>query len=284
MAAPNTYANISSFVVTVYEQALLIARAENVMQPLVTGFTDLTGKAVRSNQEYGASTFNAIEDIDDLASQAFTPAAISTLTPAEYGAQFFVTDTRLESDPFPMQAQAAQELGASYAKTIDTALVNQFVNFTGGTLGAAGSVITWGHLFAMQARLVAQNAPRPYNVVIHPFQWHVLQKSASVAGTRTNAADSLMENVNRAYLVDMVAGMNIYVSNNLTIDSSDDTVIGMFSPAALALDVRRAFRLEPERDASKRGWELNASGMFAAGVWRPKFGIRATFDAVAPTS
>jgi hypothetical protein len=284
MASPNTYANISAFVNTVYEQALLIARAQNVMQPLVTGFTDLTGKAVRSNQEYNASTFNQIEDTDDLASQAFTPSVLSTLTPAEFGAQFFVTDTRLESDPFPMQAQAAQELGASYSKTIDTALVSQFTNFTGGTLGAAGSVITWGHLFAMQARLVAQNAPAPYNVVIHPYQWNVLQKAASVAGTRTNAADSLMEGINRAYLVDMVAGLNIFVSNNLTPDGSDDVIIGMFSPAALALDVRRAFRLEPERDASRRGWELNASGMFAAGVWRPKFGIKATFDASLPTS
>lgn len=284
MAAPNTYSDISSFVNTVYEQALLIARASTVMQPLVTNFTDRTGKAVRSNQEYNASTFNQIEDTDDLASQAFTPSVLSTLTPVEYGAQFFVTDTRLESDPFPMQQQAVQELGASYAKTIDTALLGQFTSFTGGTLGAAGSAITWGHVFAMQARLVAQNAPAPYHLVIHPFQWNVLQKAASVAGTRTNAANMLMEDINRSYLVDQVAGINIFVSNNLSIDSSDDVIIGMFSPAALAIDVRRAFRLEPERDASRRGWELNASGMFAAGVWRPKFGIKATFDATAPTS
>jgi hypothetical protein len=48
----------------------------------------------------------------------------------------------------------------------------------------------------------------------------------------------------------------------------------MFARQAIALDIRRPFRIEPERDASRRGIELNASMIFGAGLWRPTFGVQ----------
>ena len=36
-------------------------------------------------------------------------------------------------------------------------------------------------------------------------------------------------------------------------------------------------RLEPERDASRRGWELNLSTVYAHGVWRPTYGVQMIF-------
>jgi hypothetical protein len=47
----------------------------------------------------------------------------------------------------------------------------------------------------------------------------------------------------------------------------------MFSSNAMALDMRRPFRMEPERDASRRGIELNVSSIYAYGVWRPQYGV-----------
>ena len=57
----------------------------------------------------------------------------------------------------------------------------------------------------------------------------------------------------------------------------------MFSRDALGYDLRRAPRLEPERDASRRGIELNMTAVFAAGVWRPGFGVLGIFDNQAVT-
>jgi hypothetical protein len=42
--------------------------------------------------------------------------------------------------------------------------------------------------------------------------------------------------------------------------------------------------MEAERDASRRGWELNMTAVYAHGVWRPEWGVCMTFDAAAPTS
>ena len=48
---------------------------------------------------------------------------------------------------------------------------------------------------------------------------------------------------------------------------------------AIAYDLRRDVRLEPERDASKRAWELNLTMMYAHGVWRPLWGVQIIHDA-----
>jgi len=48
--------------------------------------------------------------------------------------------------------------------------------------------------------------------------------------------------------------------------------------------MRRALRLEDERDASRRGIELNMTAVYAYGVWRPAMGITGLFDASTPTS
>src|SRR5690606_25474790 len=145
-----------------------------------------------------------------------------------------------------------------------------------------GSAISWDYFFQMQARLRANRVPQPWSFVCHPFHWYQLQKAASVAGTRTNAADNLLNAVNSMFLVDRVAGVDIYVSSYIEPDGQDDSVVAMFGRSAIALDLRRAPRLEPERDASRRGWELNLSAVFAHGTWRPTHGIKGVFDTTLP--
>lgn len=284
MPSLNPSSDITSFINTVFEASILVARDNNVMTGLVRTFNDRTGVATRQNSQYGGATINSIAETDDLSGQAFTPASIATLTPSEVGAQYFMTDTRIESDPFSVRNDAAQDLGGAMATKMETDLIGQFSNFTGGTVGTAGSALTWSYLFAMEAILKANKAPYPYFTVVHPYQWYNLAKAASVASSSaTNAAPSLLEEVNSMFFVKQVGGVYIFTSSNFTIDASADTNIGMWSRDALALDMRRAPRIEPERDASRRGWELNLSAMYAKGVWRPTFGVRGIFDCTAPT-
>lgn len=277
----NTYTNISSFVNTIFEDALFVARENNLAAGLVQGFTDQTGMALRKNQTYGTATINQIAEADDLTSQVFSPTALSTLTPYEYGAQFFLTDQRVESDPFGVRADAAQELGQAMGESIDKKVFGNFSSLTGGTVGATGSAVSWTYFFNAVALLEAQHAPKPFYAVLHPYQWVILARAASVAGSSTNAAASLLEQINRAFYITTIANTNIFVSSNVQL-SGTDAYMGVFSQSALALDIRRAPRLEPERDASRRGWELNMSAVYAHGVWRPKFGVQGLFALTTP--
>ena len=51
MAQFNTYSDISSFVNTVFEDAMFVARDNNLMAQLVTVYNDRQGMAVRKNSE-----------------------------------------------------------------------------------------------------------------------------------------------------------------------------------------------------------------------------------------
>lgn len=276
----NVSANIASFVNTIWEDALMVARENSLASSLVQVFTGTSGTALRSNATWGTATINAITDADDLTSQVFSPTSYQTLTPAEYGAQFFITDTRIETDPFGVRQEAAIELGQALGEAIDKNIFSNFSSLTAGTIGTTGSTLTWSYFFAMAALMQAAHAPRPWVFVCHPHQYYRLGKASSIGATVTNAP-ALQDEFARNFFVSNVAGIDIYVSSNMTA-SSTDYKAGMFSRSAIAYDVRRAPRLEVERDASRRGWELNISALYAHGVWQPRYGVYGLFAGSAP--
>ena len=268
--AINTEANIAAFVNTVWADALLVARENNVMAPLITNFGDLTGLALRKNAKYGTATWNQVAEIDDLTSQAFTPSTDQTLTPYEYGAQFFFTDSRFESDIFAVRQDAAIELGRAYGQKIDGYLVSLFTSFTGGTAGGTTTNMKWASFLNARTQMQRALAPLPWRCVLSTEQYMCLGTTIAPGVTVTNAPQ-LQDEFIRQYYVNTIAGVDIYVDGN--IGTGATVYGGMFSPSAIALDMRRAFRLEPERDASRRGIELNVSSVFAYGVWRPQYGV-----------
>lgn len=281
--ANNLYSDITAYVSTIYADAILVARENMFMSNLVYGFNDRTGLAARSRSEYGTATINTIGEDDDLTSQAFTPSVKSTLTPAEAGAQFFITDSRIESDPFQVRQDAAQELGAAIAEKVNTDLLGNFNALEAGTIGTTGSALTWNYVFAMQALLRVKKAPLPYHFVCTPYQFYRLGIAASVGNTVTNSpATQEKFATGGGFYQGSFYGINFYTCVDCEA-SSTDAYAGMFSPSALALDIRRAFRLEPQRDASRRGWELNASMIYAHGVWRATWGVAGLFTNAAVT-
>ena len=275
----NTYSDISSLVNTIWEDALIVARENSVMPALVTVFNDRSGLAARKNAKYGVATINTVGEADDMTSQAFTPSTDQTLTPAEYGAQFFLTDSRIESDTWQVRQDAAIELGRSLGSSIDYNLVSNFSSLTAGTSGTASGDMTWAIFFSAMAKLRAAYAPLPYTCVLHPYQWHCLGTAIAPGVTVTNAP-ALQDEFVARYFVGNVAGVDIYLDGNISTGTA--CYAGMFSRVAIAHDVRRAPRIEPERDASRRGWELNLSAVYAHGVWRPQYGVCILSAGTAP--
>lgn len=277
-----TYSDVSSLINTIYTDALRVAREQTIMDMLVTTFSDRQGLAPRSVTQYGQVSINEIGESDDILPQQFSRSLLSTLTPAEKGAQFFLTDSRIESDPEDVRRDAAIELGGGIATKIETDILGNFSSLTGGTIGAAGSTLVWGHFFGALSILRANLAPFPYVCVMHPYQWNVLGKAVAPPGAQTNAPefqDAVMEN----FWVSRVSGVDIFISSNIAIDGNGDATAAMFARPAIAYDNRRAPRLEPERDASRRAWELNMTSVYAHGVWRPTYGVQMISDASTPS-
>ena len=282
----NTYADVSALAQTVQDDAIFVLREMGVMQGLITTFTDMTGLNPRVGHKYNQGTATTVGEDDDLTSSAFTPSTDQTLTPAEIGLQYFLTDSRVESDiPENIRNDAGLELGLAAADKVETNLISNLGSLTGGSVGAAGTAITWGYLAAAisQARYINKSNTVPLAAVIHEYQWAVLAKSASIAGATVAPAPGFQEEITRTGFVAVFSGVPIYQSFQAP-DSLDDFHGGVFPRSAIAIDWRRRVRVEPERDASRRGWELNMSAVYAHGVWRPTRGVEMYFDATAPTS
>jgi hypothetical protein len=130
--------------------------------------------------------------------------------------------------------------------------------------------MTWANFFAAITIMRRAIAPRPWVAVLTPEQWHCLGTAIAPGATVTNTP-SLQDEFARQFFVGNVSGVDIFTTANVTNGTS--VFGGMFSRNALALDMRRPFRVEPERDASRRGIELNASSVYAYGVWRPQYGV-----------
>jgi hypothetical protein len=95
----------------------------------------------------------------------------------------------------------------------------------------------------------------------------------------TNALQSALKFVSPSDAILLIEN-GVYAA----VDSGVDFTGGVFPREALALDWRRAIRVEAERDASRRGTELNMSGVYAHGVWRATLGVQMLFDATAPSA
>lgn len=284
----NTWDDVSAIAQTIQDDAIFIIREAGQMQSFITVFNDASGMNPRVGYQYNQGTAKVVSDADDLASEAFTPALDQTLTPFEIGLQFFVTDARAESEvPEQIITDAGRELGFAALDLVETHLVGDMASLTGGTVGTAGSVITWGYVSAAiaQARNANKSVFVPLSCVIHGYQAAVLAKSASIAGATVVSAPDVSDQITRqgmsqAFVFNGVPIYQVFASP----DSQGDFIGGVFPREALAIDWRRAIRVRPQRDESRRGTEFNMSAIYAHGVWRPKRGIQMIFDASVPTS
>jgi len=288
MSSLNTYSDISSIAPNIQEDAIFVIREAGQMQNLITVYRDASGLNPRVGYQYNQGTAQVVGESDDLTSKAFTPSADQTLTPFEIGLQFFVTDSRAESDaPENIITDGGRELGFAALDKVESDLVGDLASLTGGTIGTAGSAITWGYVAAAiaQARNANKSVFVPLACVIHGYQAAVLADAASIAGATTVAATGVADQVTRQGISQAFSFLGVPIYQVFASpDSGDDFTGGVFPREALAIDWRRQVRVEPQRDASRRGTEFNMSAVYAHGIWRPTRGVKMIFDASAPTS
>lgn len=282
MANETTFALVSSWLNDIKEGALLYAQANFIMPNVVTVYSDQTGMQARKVAEYGGGTVQTgLGETDDLNTQAFTLSEIATLSPAEIGTQFIVTDRRLESDVVDVMADLTQHIGYTVGKQVESNLCSNFSAFTGGTVGTAGNALAWADVYKARARLAAASVPGPYTLVLHEYQYYDLATAANVAALSVAGPLRIRDEIQSRYYVGSTGDIDIFTSN-AGLSAGTAVFGGLFNRGALALDIRRPMRIELERDASKRATEVNATMIYAHGLRRAAWGIALLSDASAP--
>jgi hypothetical protein len=282
--AQTRYADIASLLNNIYEGALFTLRQQNLLVPTVTVFRDTAGMMPRKNSQYGAASVRSLTEGEDVTSTQLTRTALSTLTPARFGDQFFVTDERIASDDHNIRADAALEMGAAFAQYVDQTISDQFTSLTGGTIGTAGSTLLWADMIEARAMMHTLKVPGPYYCALHPYQWMHLVKSAVASSGEVRGAPQFNDRIVQNYFVSTIlADVTFVITPSIDVDVLDDAIGAMYNIQALAYDERTPFTIEVERDSSRGGWELNASLRYAVGTWAPARGIKLVGDAATPS-
>lgn len=272
---------------TIYEAAYYTLRERPILARTVANLNDMTGMAPRKSQRYQEVAFASHTDGADVASSVFDPSVLATLTPAEFAARIKVTDQRVESDPESYILNVGTELGLAAADHIDGNIGTAFASLTGGTITkAAGGTITWSDVQAARAILAANKVPGPYTLAVHPFQWrHLVNEAAGTGGAGITNAGQFGDRVfaNSFFNTALFTDVLVVVTANVPGGASTAGTAALYAREAIALDVRRGFRLEPFRNPVALATDYVASMVYGYGVWDAVRGVKLIGNASTPS-
>ena len=269
----------------IYEDALFVARDNNIMSNLVTILPRMEGYATRTVGIWNSATVLEVADgVDFVTNTKFSQASLATFTPTEKMAQFIVTDAMVATAAGRANArnQAAMELGTAMAQKIDKDLIGVFASLS-NSIGTANNAVT--KTIAMGAVTLARldNARGRGSFAWHPTHWQDLWvELGSPAGTYAFTGDVANQAMRDGFVGNWLGGDH-FMTNNIDIDGSADAISAFFVRDAIALDPRAEVSFEEERDASLRGWEINVHSGYDTGVWRADHGTKITGDATEPS-
>jgi len=273
--AATTSTTLDDLFVNIIAQARFTAEEQSLMMGLVTRY-DIGADAGKTIQvpKYPAIAAADLTEGTDMSSTTVSTSSI-TITVQEVGAQVVLTDVAAMGSGNPAE-ELGTVLGNSIATKMDKDLIALFDGFS-SALGGAGTEITVADLFKAAATLRSNKVTGRMSAVVHPFQAYQLK--ANLTNTFANPNAGIAQNTAMVNaFVGTIAGIDIYESANLTIDGSDDAKGAVFAPEALAIAMKRDFKIEPQRDASLRAFELNATAVYGVGELDDSFGVEMLFD------
>jgi len=275
--ASTTTSTLDDLFTSIVREAIFTAQESSLVRNLVTTY-DISGDDGKAIQVpvYPEVSAAGLTEGTDMSSTAVSTTSV-TITAAEVGVQAVLTDLAARSSSRDIAGDLGKVLGEGIAKKMDEDLIALFDGFS-TSVGSAGTELIASHIFSAAARLDNANAPGQKYMVIHPYQAYNLKANLTNTFANPNGGDLQNEAMRNGY-VGRIAGVDIFESANITRDGSDDAKGAVFVPQAIGLAVKWDINIEPERDASIRGWELNATACYGVVELKDDYGIEMYFDA-----
>ena len=279
--AVSKVSDLNSLFNTIYERSLFVAREMNLMSGLVTqaSATGFMNRVIPIRTQVSAVT--KAEGVDFVNPTTFGKSALATITPAVKMAQVILTDEQIATDPESARDDAVTELSAAIATKIDVDIASDFTSFTTDKGDGAGQAATLDNVATGIAVLRKNLAMNPIYFVLHPYAWMDIWRLLGQPAATYMLLGDVANEALRSFYVGNWVGIQWFTSVNVPT-SSTDAIGAIFNREALIFDSREAPTLEPERDASLKGYELNISAAYGHGVRRNVFGVKFTTDITEP--
>lgn len=274
--AATTSSTLDDLFVNIVAQARFTAEEQSLMRNLVTMY-NIEAQAGTTVQvpKYPAIAAGDLTEGTDMSSTTVSTSSVS-IAVGEVGAQVLLTDMAAMGAGNPAD-ELGTVLGNAIATKMDKDIIALFDGFS-TSLGATTTELTAAYLFQAAATLRANKAPGRLVGVFHPYQTYALKANLTNTFANPNGGDLQNEAMRNGY-VGTIAGIDIFESANVTVDGSGDAKGAIFAPEAIAVAMKRDFEIEPQRDASNRAFELNATAVYGVGELDDDYGVEMYFDA-----
>lgn len=226
---------------------------------LVEHFTLGKGEKSITVPKVGQATAHSLTDGVDLVNTEDIGMTTTSLTTAEVGLKFILTDKlvrQMNEDTFKV---VGRQMGDAMARKLDTDVIALFSALNGGTVvGADNAYLKVANAVACVAFLKAQKAPPPWFFVHHPYAIAYLASQAATTMATYPAPEGwAMDRLRSFYKGIQFDGCSFFEDGNIAKISGYDSGYGcVASKAAMCTVTSKELGEERERDASLRATEI----------------------------
>ena len=281
MTITNT-TTLNDLLPSIVAEALFVASEKSIMRGLVRNYSLGAGQGKTVTVPiYPKVTAAALTEAT---APTFTAVSTdgATLTVSEVGLTAQVSDLAMMASSSNVVADIGRLFGEAVARKMDTDLMALFMALSTSTVGGVTTTATPALIFQAIAKLRSQgyDTSNDCAIVLHP---NVAYDVASVL-TSTFAApasaigNSALENG----FMGMIGGVPVYQSSLVPVETggsaAGDYACAVFHKDAFGLAVMQDIRIESQREATKRGFDIVGSAIYGVGELYDAAGVRMIFD------
>ena len=281
MTITNT-TTLNDLLPSIVAEALFVASERSIMRGLVRNYTLAAGQGKTVTVPiYPKQTAAALTE-----GTAPTFTAVSTdgatLTVSEVGLTAQISDLAIMASSSNVVADIGRLFGEAIARKMDADLLAKFDTFS-GYVGGVSTTATPALIFQAIAKLrsAGYDTANDCAIVLHP---NVAYDVASTLTSTFAAPASMVGNdALRNGFMGMLGGVPVYQSSLVGATSasggaSGDYACGIFHKDALGLAMMQDIRIESQREATKRGFDIVGSAIYGVGELYDGAGIQGIFD------
>ena len=281
--ASSTSTTLNDLLPTIVAEALFVANERSIMRGLVRNYSLGQGQGKTITVPiYPKQTAAGLTE-----GTALTASAVSTdgatLTISEVGLMTSVTDLSMVASSSNVVADIGRLFGEAIARKMDADLLGLANSLSTNTVGGVSTAATPALIFKAIAQLRSQgyDTANDCAIVLHP---NVAYDVASVLTSTFAAPASMVGNdALRNGFMGMLGGVPVYQSSLVPQSTASSNATGdyanlIFHRDAFGLAVQQDIKIETQRQAALRGWDIVGSAIYGKGVLYDAAGVVGIFD------
>jgi len=283
MALTNT-TTLANLLPSIVAEALYQASEKSIMKGLVKNYTLAPSSGLTVNVPiYAKVTAAGLTEATAPTATAITPST-AALAVSEVGIRATVSDISIMASASNVVADIGKLFGESIARKMDTDLMANFNNFSqvvGGVGESASPTATPAMLFEAIAKIRSQgyDTSNDCAIVLHP------NIAYDVASTLTSTFAAPASAVGNSALANgfmgTLGGVPVYQSSLVPLadgSTAGDYGCGIFHKEAIGLAMMQDIKIESQREATLRGFDIMGTAVYGTGELQDLAGVRGSFD------